>query len=316
MDLVTIILTTLNSEKFIARSIESCLNQTYPEIELIIVDGGSRDRTIEIVQGYSDPRLRVVHQRDNSGKLPGAINLGMANARGQYITWTQDDSWYEPNAIETLLNYLETHGEIALVYTDFWVVDENGKRLEYRSVNTSEYILKEDVVGQCFLFRRQVYDTVGPQDTQYFPVHEVPWRVKISSLFQIEPLHRALMYWTLHPASLTGRYGPWKIQYMMLEALFQEGLLDRRTHSRQLAETHIHNAYEDFILRADYLGFWRHLIAGLGCDARYIRNRGLCKLMLLSLLPGRRRYREKLYGSWKEDFDARQAQLIRNCASG
>ncbi len=314
MDLVTIILTTLNSEKFVARSIESCLNQTYPELELIVVDGGSQDRTLEIVQSYDDPRLCVIHQPENSGKLPGAINLGMENAHGRYITWTQDDSWYEPNTIETLLTYLETYPEIALVYADFWVVDENSNRLQYRSVNTPEHILEEDVVGQCFLFHRRVYEVIGPQDIQHFPVHEVPWRIKVNNKFRIAPLHKALMYWTLHPDSLTGRYGPWAVHYMMLETLRQEGLLDRYAYARQLAQTHIHNAYEEFVLNGNYCRFWQHVVAGLRYDITHLENHGLCTLVLMSLLPSRDKYRAKLYRTWKTDLEARHMQLIQASA--
>ncbi len=140
MSFVTIILTTLNSEQFVARSIESCLYQTYENLELLIVDGGSRDSTLDIVASFSDERIRVIHQPDNSGKLPGAINLGMANAVGAFITWTQDDCWYEPNAIQTMVDYLQAHPEIALVYSDYWDVDENEKRLGYQRAEPPEFV--------------------------------------------------------------------------------------------------------------------------------------------------------------------------------
>ena len=113
MSLVSIITTTLNSEKFLSCSIESCLNQTHQDLELIIVDGGSNDRTLEIISGFDDDRIRLIHQDGNLGKLPGAINLGLKNAFGEYITWMQDDAWYENDAIETMASFLEGNPEIS-----------------------------------------------------------------------------------------------------------------------------------------------------------------------------------------------------------
>src|SRR4029079_525295 len=98
--LISIVLTTLNSERYLARAVASCLGQTCADLELLIVDGGSTDRTLDIVATITDPRLRLIHQAGNAGKLPGAINLGLAEARGNLLTWAQADCWYEPNAFE------------------------------------------------------------------------------------------------------------------------------------------------------------------------------------------------------------------------
>ena len=87
-----------------------------------------RMATLAILETYQDSRIRVIHQPENSGKLPGALNLGMAQAYGEFITWTQDDSWYESEAIETMLAELQKEPDLALVYTDFWIVDEHAER--------------------------------------------------------------------------------------------------------------------------------------------------------------------------------------------
>ncbi len=64
-DLVTIILTTLNSEHYLTVSLESCLHQSYQNIEILVVDGGSTDKTLDIVRGFSDERIRIIHQSNN-----------------------------------------------------------------------------------------------------------------------------------------------------------------------------------------------------------------------------------------------------------
>jgi glycosyltransferase involved in cell wall biosynthesis len=298
VSLASLILTTLNSERFLARSIESCLSQTHRDLELLVVDGGSRDRTLEIVGQYSDPRIRLIHQPDNTGRLPGAINLGLAAARGALITWTQADSWYEPRAIEAMAAHLAAHPEVALVYADYWDVDEAGTPLRYQAVHSLKDILVDDVVRVCFLFRREVYERIGPQDTRYYPVHDVPWRVRAAAQFRFEPLHVPLMHYTVHADSLTGQIGPWTLQRQMARALFQEGHFDRGSYRRRLAQIDIDQAYEAYVLRGDFGGFWRQALAGLMRDPRWLGNRGLWKFMARSLLPGRAAFRGRLHAEW------------------
>jgi glycosyltransferase involved in cell wall biosynthesis len=83
---VSIVLPTLNGEKYIRQSIESCLNQTYSNLELIIVDGGSTDGTLDVINEIRDARIRLVHQPPNSGRLPGALNLGFRETIGEFLT--------------------------------------------------------------------------------------------------------------------------------------------------------------------------------------------------------------------------------------
>lgn len=308
--LVTIILTTLNSARYVERSVQSCLAQTYTNLELIIVDGGSTDGTLAVLAAYRDPRIRIIHQQGNQGKLPGALNLGMANANGCYITWTQDDSWYEPDAIHVMVEQLENCHDVGLVYTDFWCVDEEGKPFKYQAVNPPEpeFFLVEDVVGQCFLFRREVYEKVGPQDVQYFPVHEVPWRLKITYHFNLLALHRPLLYYTLHDESLTGRIGGWELQRIALHALQAEHYVDQRFLRRQLAQIDIDQAFDAFVVHGDFGAFRRLAFRGIRSDMRHLRNWGCLKLFLISLLPIREACQRRMQTAWEEQ---QQSNLFR-----
>jgi hypothetical protein len=238
----------------------------------------------------------------------------MASAGGHYITYTQDDSWYEPHAIETMLHHLEMNPTVGLVYSDYWDVDEMGKRLRYQMVNTPEWLLKDDVVRYCFLMRRTIYDLIGPQDVKYFPIHDVPWRLKVSKYFPLFPIHVPLMFYTIHSNSLTSFFGPWNLQYMMLDFFLAEGYVDARTYRKRLGEIHIDNAFDAFILHERYWEFLLHAVAGIRCDNAWLRNKGLLKLFVASWLPCRGRYRLRLYTRWKEDVLARQRLLIEQFA--
>jgi glycosyltransferase involved in cell wall biosynthesis len=290
--LITIILTTLNSEKYVSKSVQSCLDQSLSDLELLIVDGGSTDRTLEIIAGFQDPRIRVINQAGNTGKLPGAINLGLANARGEYITWTQDDCWYELDAMETMLNFLIDHPDVSLVYADYLEVDDAGAPIKYQAVHPPEDILIDDVIRVCFLMRRQVYNAIGPQEPKYHPVHEVPWRVKVVKRFKISPLHRQLMVYIVRDGSLTGQFGNRQLRWMTSKILLDEGIIDQKVYKECLSQAEMDQAFIEFIDHGNYGGFWKYAISGIRLNPRWLMNRGLLKFMLISIMPTRDKFRE------------------------
>jgi len=113
--LITIVLPTHNGVRYLRQSVESCLSQTHRELELIVVDDGSTDGTPEMIASFDDPRIVRVRNAPNLG-LPASLNVGFTRARGDYLTWTSDDNWYELNALERMLDFLaEKPGQIAKI---------------------------------------------------------------------------------------------------------------------------------------------------------------------------------------------------------
>lgn len=116
MPRVSIVLPTYNGERYIRASIESILNQTYKDWELIIVNDASIDSTIDIVNEYvqRDSRIRVITNSTNK-KLPESLNIGFESTSGEYLTWTSDDNMYKPKAIEFMVNHLDNHSDVDMV---------------------------------------------------------------------------------------------------------------------------------------------------------------------------------------------------------
>ena len=116
MPKVSIVLPTYNGEKFIKESIESVLNQTFEDWELIIVDDCSTDGTLEIIKEYlkKDYRIHLIHNETNR-KLPLSLNIGFRKSMGEYLTWTSDDNIYHADAIEKMFLYLEDHAKEQMV---------------------------------------------------------------------------------------------------------------------------------------------------------------------------------------------------------
>ena len=100
--LVSVIMPTYNAEKTIGRAVDSVLNQTYENTELIIVNDGSTDGTIDVVGQYNDSRIMLVNQA-NTG-LPGARNTGLRNVKGDYVVFIDSDDWYESDYVESLIS--------------------------------------------------------------------------------------------------------------------------------------------------------------------------------------------------------------------
>lgn len=120
---ISIITPCYNSEKYIAETIESVLNQTYTDWEWIIADDCSQDNSVEIIQQYPDQRIRLITSNKNSGAAQ-ARNLALEQARGRYITFIDSDDLWLPHFLEATINYL-TKNEEELVYASYKRVDEN-----------------------------------------------------------------------------------------------------------------------------------------------------------------------------------------------
>lgn len=136
--LVSIVTACYNEELYIADLLESVLGQTYSSIEMICVDDGSTDNTAEIVKVYTEKfedkgyRLKYLYQ-DNAGQA-AATNRGLKLIRGKYLCWIDADDWLVSSSIEKRVIYLETHRDVSVVTSDFYLSYQNGRRLEEKAV--------------------------------------------------------------------------------------------------------------------------------------------------------------------------------------
>lgn len=133
-DLVSVVIPVYNSEKFLKESIESALNQTYPNIEIIAVNDGSTDGSPDILEKYKD-RITIINQK-NLG-LAKAVNAAIDAMSGRWLKWFSPDDILYPNAVETLVEEARKLPENTILYSDWGMIDENGKKL--RDFHESNY---------------------------------------------------------------------------------------------------------------------------------------------------------------------------------
>lgn len=292
--LVSIVLPTYNGSRFIAASVESCLRQTYRHFELIVVDGGSTDETLAIVASFADPRIRILAQRDNAERLPGALNLGFAHAVGEFYTWAQDDDVYMPEAIEVLVAALSDRPEAGLAYTGMWFVDEQGQVIEEPNLGPPEHLYWTNSIGHCFLYRRSVAERVGAYDVAYLMAEDYEYWLRIFTQATIVQVPGRYYSHRLHDRSLTvRRYG--RYQALRVAARARRDILGirRSAYRRQVAAAYVEEAFAAYA-EHDYAHVRRCLARGLCRNPRWLRNRGVCSILLTSCVRRRQVRRAQL----------------------
>lgn len=120
---VTVVIATFNRSHLLPKAIDSVLRQTYPSLELIVVDDGSSDRTHEVVQEYGDPRVRYIRHERNKG-LPAGRNTGIRAAAGEYTAFIDDDDQWTPDKLEKQLHAIGENDAILC-----GAIDSSGKRI-------------------------------------------------------------------------------------------------------------------------------------------------------------------------------------------
>lgn len=124
---ISVFIPVYNAEKYIGEAIKSILNQTYKNFELIIVDDGSTDNTIQVISKYKDERIRVIRNKKNMG-IPFTRNRGLKEARGKYLVLMDADDVSYPTRIETQVNYMEKNPHIAAAGTAYKHIGNTKKK--------------------------------------------------------------------------------------------------------------------------------------------------------------------------------------------
>src|SRR5436305_6637069 len=123
---VTVLMPVYNGEQYLGAAIEGILCQTHDNFELLIVDDGSTDRSVEIVMSYRDPRVRLVSMHTNVG-LSAALNEGVKLARAPFVARQDADDVSEPHRLEVQLRVMTKQPDLALLGSQAVAVSRNGK---------------------------------------------------------------------------------------------------------------------------------------------------------------------------------------------
>jgi len=192
--LVSIITPSFNQAQFLEETIRSVLDQDYPCIEYILIDGGSADGSLEVIQRYAGRLARWVSEPDRG--QTDAINKGFAWANGEILAWLNSDDTYLRGAVGEAVDYLVTHPEAGMVYGDANLIDKDGqvigrfpaKQTDYRRLRRG-YV---HIPQQASFFRASLWKRVGPLDPTFFFAMDYDLWIRLARL---APLHYTPRLW-------------------------------------------------------------------------------------------------------------------------
>lgn len=187
---VSIVIPTYNHARFLPQSVESVLRQTYPNVELIVLDDGSKDATREVLQVYGG-RFRWESQA-NIGQA-ATLNKGWRMAQGELLGYLSADDYLHPEAVRRAVDALASDSSTVLVYSDFEQVDEESRPI--RTITTPEYDYMAMLVrgvcppGPAAFFRRPAFEACGGWNPAYkrIPDYECWLRMGLLGAFRRIP---------------------------------------------------------------------------------------------------------------------------------
>jgi glycosyltransferase involved in cell wall biosynthesis len=188
--LISIITPSFNQGEFLEETILSVLNQAYEDIEYIVIDGGSTDNSVSIIEKYKDRLAYWVSEPDNG--QAEAIQKGMEKASGKYVAWLNSDDVYRINAVSNAISTLEVNPALGLVYGDLDSINLRSEiinTISYRNYSLVD-LLSFNIIGQPTVFmRKNIYDQVGgiSSDYHFLLDHHLWIRMSQISKFQYVP---------------------------------------------------------------------------------------------------------------------------------
>lgn len=232
MALVSIIVTVYNRDRYLGAAIESILNQTYSDFELLIWDDGSSDRSVDIAQDYArkDKRVRVI-TAEHQGRV-AALKAAHAEVIGTYIGWVDSDDLLAPTALEATVAILNTQPTVGMVYTNYLVIDEDNqvKGLGQRChiPYSKDRLLVDFMTFHFRLMRRSIYEQIGGVDPTLV-CEDYDICLKFSEVAEIYHLEQPLYYYRVHAQSISQQKRVEQIlcaQQVIANALQRRGMAD------------------------------------------------------------------------------------------
>lgn len=181
---MSIVTPSYNTGAFIETTIQSIEQQDYPRIEHIVLDSGSTDETLKILERH--PRVRVVTPAPQGPPLK--VNLGFSIVRGDIVCWLNADDFLLPGAVTKAVEALKSHPDAGLVYCNLLQVDEHGAEIHrHRNKQASlrDMLQHNHVPLESAFVRREALERAGPLDPRYVLVADWEWFVRIAKLFPI-----------------------------------------------------------------------------------------------------------------------------------
>jgi glycosyltransferase involved in cell wall biosynthesis len=205
--LVSVVMTVFNGEAYIREAMDSILEQTYANLEFLIVNDCSTDGTVDIVRSYTDPRIRLLENETNQG-ICLSRNKAFLVAKGKYIATLDSDDISTPDRLQRQVDYLESHPGVAVCGTFFQVMDKSGKLgakfsmpIRANSIRAN-LLLWNCMCNSTIMVRREVALEV-PFDRDYELAEDYEVWYRISQRYDLHNLPFYSCHYRVHPGSVS-----------------------------------------------------------------------------------------------------------------
>jgi len=231
---ISVLMPVYNGEKFLVEAIDSILNQTFRDFEFIIVNDGSTDRTVEIIESYNDQRIKLIN-RENGG-VSAALNTGLENAKGKYIVRMDADDISHLDRIEKQYDFIKNNPEYIIVGTDVnYITEENDFVFRYFSPAYSNDDISAIASTQCpfihtsVIFVKNAILKAGCyEETAYAFEDHFLWANLAKKQFGLmHVLKDALVDVRLNPGSVTVDFNDYDPEYLKTKfSVLSAGVID------------------------------------------------------------------------------------------
>lgn len=218
---VSVIIPAYNHEKFVSQTIQSVLDQTFQDFEIIITDDGSTDRTVAEIQNFDDPRIRFFLGGKNQGS-PVVTHHNLAHARGRYIAFLSSDDLFMPEKLEKQVRFLDENKQYSAVFSEVRIIDDYGNdfskkhhfyyrlfeqpnRTRYEWLNYFFYRFN-CLCHSSILIRREFCDITGYTDRRYWQLPDYDLWIRLCMISEIHILQEQLVKFRVreHEANASG----------------------------------------------------------------------------------------------------------------
>ncbi|MDC3150132.1 glycosyltransferase [Alphaproteobacteria bacterium] len=242
IDLVTVIMPVYNASKYLDKSIQSILNQTYKDFKFIILNDGSTDNSLDIIKKYSDTDSRIeLVDKPNSGAA-SSFNYGLKICNSKYIARMDSDDISMPDRLHVQINYLEKYKNIDVLGSAIKTIDENDNELKsiFFPDNYSDIIDRMDltspIANPSAMIKKSVFEDIGDLDTNTDPADDYDFLVKaVVNKKIITNINQILLKYRLHQENLSkiNHHKQIKFSYNSRKMLIEEGLLSSKITEKE-----------------------------------------------------------------------------------
>jgi len=209
---VSVIIPTYNRANWLKKSVQSVLDQTLNNIEIIIINNYSIDDTLETINAFNDNRIRIINFK-NEGIIARSRNQGIIQSSGKYIAFLDDDDLWCPDKLELQVNYIESHPEFDLVYSDALIIDGNENRKDLL-INPNlakegdiflDLLFRNFIPNITILMKREIIELVGliNEDKSIMSAEDYEYWLRASLKSKFGYINRPLALYRVHDENVS-----------------------------------------------------------------------------------------------------------------